>query len=238
MTVTSAEKQSQGWIKLHRQLRDKGYYQKSDYVHLWIECLLRANHKAREVLWNGKTTTIKPGQFITGRRKLASETGISESRVHRILKHLENAQQIEQQTSNTSRLISITNWEEYQSDEQQNEQRVNNERTTSEQRVNTNKNDKNDDNEKNDNIYRTKRFVKPDAAEVTEYAASIDFPLDGTGFVDFYESKGWLIGKNPMRDWKAAVRTWKKKNYERGCYGRKIKQDREEFDEEIRPKIV
>jgi len=53
--------------------------------------------------------------------------------------------------------------------------------------------------------------VKPTDQEVSEYAKSINFVLSGDDFVDFYESKGWLIGKNPMRDWKAAVRTWKSK---------------------------
>ena len=36
--------------------------------------------------------------------------------------------------------------------------------------------------------------------------------VDAKTFVDFYESKGWKIGKNPMKDWKAAVRTWEKKD--------------------------
>ena len=34
--------------------------------------------------------------------------------------------------------------------------------------------------------------------------------VDADKFIDFYESKGWLIGKNPMKDWKACVRTWEK----------------------------
>jgi len=55
--------------------------------------------------------------------------------------------------------------------------------------------------------------AKPkDAKEVTEYAKSIAFTLDGEYFIDFYQSKNWKIGKNPMKDWKACVRTWKKNN--------------------------
>ena len=37
--------------------------------------------------------------------------------------------------------------------------------------------------------------------------------IDAENFLDFYESKGWMVGKNKMKDWKAAVRTWEKKNY-------------------------
>ena len=56
---------------------------------------------------------------------------------------------------------------------------------------------------------RSKKFIKPSVQEVTAYAESIGFNLDGQQFVDFYESKGWKIGNSPMKDWRAAVRTWK-----------------------------
>lgn len=52
------------------------------------------------------------------------------------------------------------------------------------------------------------RFTKPTSAEVTGYAAGIGFALDGERFCDYYESKGWLVGKSPMKSWRAAVRTW------------------------------
>ena len=52
-------------------------------------------------------------------------------------------------------------------------------------------------------------FAKPTASEVSEYARSIGFTLDGQVFVDFYEMKGWLVGKTHMKDWRAAVRTWR-----------------------------
>jgi hypothetical protein len=61
-----------------------------------------------------------------------------------------------------------------------------------------------------------KVFVKPNPQEVTEYAASIGFNLEGQRFLDFYESKGWLIGKSPMRSWQAAVRTWKRNRDDQG----------------------
>jgi biotin operon repressor len=54
------------------------------------------------------------------------------------------------------------------------------------------------------------RFERPAPDRVTHYAESIGFRLDGQAFCDFYDSKGWIIGKSAMKDWKAAVRTWKK----------------------------
>lgn len=57
----------------------------------------------------------------------------------------------------------------------------------------------------------TKRFQKPTPPQVSEYAESIGFALDGEAFCDFYESKGWKIGQTPMKCWQAAVRTWKRR---------------------------
>ena len=59
----------------------------------------------------------------------------------------------------------------------------------------------------------TKKFLKPKAEDVTEYAKTIQYALDGQKFCDHYEAKGWLVGRSPMRDWKAAVRTWKNNGY-------------------------
>ena len=59
---------------------------------------------------------------------------------------------------------------------------------------------------------RNSNFVKPTTQEVQDYALSIGFTLNGGSFVDFYESKGWVVGRAPMRDWRAAVRTWKRKD--------------------------
>lgn len=62
----------------------------------------------------------------------------------------------------------------------------------------------------NNNTNNKNTFIRPKAEEVSAYASSLGFTLDGNHFVDHYEARGWLIGKNPMKDWKAAVRTWKR----------------------------
>jgi hypothetical protein len=58
-----------------------------------------------------------------------------------------------------------------------------------------------------------KKFQKPTPDEVYQYAKSIGFDLSGQKFCDYYESKGWLVGKSPMKDWKACIRTWKSNGY-------------------------
>ena len=62
---------------------------------------------------------------------------------------------------------------------------------------------------KNNNIGR---FTPPTLEEVTEYCQERKNNVNPQKFIDFYESKGWMIGKNKMKDWKASVRTWENKD--------------------------
>lgn len=55
-------------------------------------------------------------------------------------------------------------------------------------------------------------FKKPSLEEVKEYCLERSNEVDAQRFIDFYESKGWYVGKNKMKDWKAAVRTWEHNN--------------------------
>ena len=59
---------------------------------------------------------------------------------------------------------------------------------------------------------KSKRFSKPTIEEIDEYCKERNNNINGTIFYDFYESKGWKVGNTPMKDWKACVRTWEKKN--------------------------
>tara|TARA_R110000824_G_scaffold8881_4_gene40273 strand:- start:297 stop:920 length:624 start_codon:yes stop_codon:yes gene_type:complete len=66
----------------------------------------------------------------------------------------------------------------------------------------------------NNNItYNNKeRFKKPKKIEIKVYCVERQNNIDEEAFYDFYESKNWYIGKNKMKDWKAAVRTWERRD--------------------------
>jgi len=52
---------------------------------------------------------------------------------------------------------------------------------------------------------------KPSIEEIKDYCLERNNGIDAEQFFDFYESKGWLVGKNKMKNWQAAVRTWEKR---------------------------
>lgn len=57
-------------------------------------------------------------------------------------------------------------------------------------------------------ISKKSGFQPPTLSEVEKYITEQGYNVDAQRFVDFYESKGWYVGKNKMKDWKAAVRSW------------------------------
>lgn len=62
---------------------------------------------------------------------------------------------------------------------------------------------------------KNKRFIVPTLEEVKQYCQERKNRVDAELFLDYYEAKGWMIGKNKMKNWRAAVRTWEKNDKER-----------------------
>ena len=211
-----------GWIKLHRKILDNPIFLKPDLYQLFSYCLLRANHSEKKIIWNSKEEILEKGCFITGRKVIAGATGQSESAVYRKLKVLEKLNMITLKSNNKYSVVKVLNYSVYQGEENESEQPLNNQRTTTEQPVNTDKNVKNEKNEKND-IYKGNQFNPPTTEEVRAYCEERNNSVDATKWHDFYSSKGWMVGKNKMKDWKAAVRTWERNN-QRGGQSPKPKQ--------------
>lgn len=57
----------------------------------------------------------------------------------------------------------------------------------------------------------TKPFQIPTVGQVEAYCRELGLQVDAAAFVDYYEAKGWMLGANPMRDWRAAVRSWNRR---------------------------
>lgn len=62
---------------------------------------------------------------------------------------------------------------------------------------------------------KQKRFTPPSVDEVREYCSEKGYTFDPEAFVAFYESKGWKVGRNPMKSWQAACTTWQKRQGDR-----------------------
>jgi hypothetical protein len=208
-----------GWIKLYRCLLDKPIWNKSttEQKVILVTILLDVNHEVKEWEWKGEKFKISPGQTITSLESLATKSGVSTQNVRTALKRFEKLEFLTNESTKTGRLITILNWELYQEEFETPNKATNKDLTKTQQRPNkdltTNKNDKNDKNEKNEFIFvgePTKKFTPPTIDEVKNYILEKGYNIDAEHFVAYYESNGWKVGKNKMKDWKFAVVTWSK----------------------------
>jgi len=97
-----------------------------------------AQHGPSTITFKGKPHKLEPGDVVTGRKQLAEDTGLPLSTVEDSLRWLESRQQIRQQKSNKGRIISITNWDEFQSPDSQpttNRQQTDSQPTTNRQQT-------------------------------------------------------------------------------------------------------
>lgn len=207
----------EGWIKVYRQMLDNPIVCKdSDHIAVWIYLLLNATHTEYDTLFKGKRTTLQKGQLITGTISISKKLKINKDKVQRILKRFEIDKQIEQQTSNKNRLITILNWDKYQITDKQFDKQVINNCETTDKQVITNKNIKNNKNEKNvnkyDSVIEIYNFNCPNLPKVQKITdkrkTSINKFLKEYTKEQFIEicrianNNDFLMGKND-RGWKA-----------------------------------
>ena len=72
---------------------------------------------------------------------------------------------------------------------------------------------------------KRKRFEKPTLSQIEQYCIERNNTVNAEQFFDYYESNGWKVGKNSMKDWKAAVRTWERSEYRKPNSKKNSKED-------------
>lgn len=72
---------------------------------------------------------------------------------------------------------------------------------------------------------KRKRFEKPSISDIKQYCIERNNNVNAEQFFDYYESNGWKVGKNSMKDWKAAVRTWERNEYRKPTVKKNSKED-------------
>ena len=113
---------------------------------------------------------------------------------------LKSTNEITIETSSKGTIIQVVNYAKYQlsTNESTNEQPTNN------QQVTTNKNEK-----KERSIFKV-----PSLEELNAFCLENNLILNASDFLNYYDSNGWMVGKNKMKDWKATVRRWSKPKQE------------------------
>ena len=142
----------EGFITLHRQLLEWEWFTDINVTHLFIYCLLKANHAYKK--WRG--FEIERGSFITSISHLSIETGLTIQQVRTALNKLKKSEVVTSYSQGANTVITVNNYDKYQSINKPSNTSDNKEVTSYQQgsnkEVTTNNNDNNDNNENNINV--------------------------------------------------------------------------------------
>ena len=199
-------------------LQDPRVKRDNDTLAIVVYIFKNLRFRPKSVMFGGELITLQPGQMITSRRSIGSDTRISESKVERVLTWLKTGHHIEQRSDRQSRLITALYDFDGDTIGPPIEQRSDNARTTPGQRPDTQVNSVDGVNGVNGKKKGRKRsvFVKPSIDDLTKHFAamgSTDSELQAELFWNYYESNGWKVGSNAMKCWKGAATGWIKRTF-------------------------
>ena len=200
-----------GYIKLYQRMMKWGWYTDTPTKCVFLHLLFLACYEPCYF----KGVHLEPGQAVSSIRQIATDTGLTVKQVRTAINHLKETQEVAQSPYGKFSVFTVNNYNDYQctgTDEgKQRAQEGHSEGTLS--NIKKNKEVKNtpyNPPQGGEGVSVSKRFVPPTPEEVDAYCMERNNGIDGSEFCDFYTSKGWKVGKNPMKDWKAAVRTWER----------------------------
>jgi hypothetical protein len=136
LNTVNLDNMDTGYIKLWRKSLESPVFQNPNLWYFWCWCLVKATYKPRKVKVGYKTISLQPGEFIFGRNKASEEIGLSVQTIRTCIKHLENDENLTIKSTKTYSIISINNWDTYQSKEDSSNQQDNQELTKSQPRAN------------------------------------------------------------------------------------------------------
>lgn len=196
----------QGFIKLHRSILDWEWWHDENTRNVFLWLLLNAN-------WDDSRFqghVIPKGSLVTSYPKIAQSLNISERNARTAINHLKSTGEVTVKVTRRFSIVTIENWAKYQCNESLsdnlNDSLNVSQVTAKRQPSDSIKEIKNIRNKENKNNI----FTPPSLEDVQEYCKERNNNVDAETFISFYESKGWMVGKNKMKDWKACVRTWER----------------------------
>lgn len=201
---------NQGFIKIFRKIIDWEWFKKPNTRLVFEYFLYKANYEDK--MWRG--IEIKRGQLITSLQKISEENGITMRQTRTALNDLQTTNNIAIKTTNKYTLVTIINYDFYQSKEEKTTNKTTNKMHTKRQANDT----------QNDNNIRIKEIKNirsvcvesntlapaPTLSELRSYCYENDMEdFDYENFYNYYESNGWL-NKNGsvIKNWKAKLKYW------------------------------
>ena len=199
-----------GFVPLWRKTEDSAVFRNAELFRLWSLLLIRATHKPYVTsvpTGIGNTdVSLQPGDVLFGRFEFAKRLRCPPGSIPKRIQKLISLGNITVKSNTHYSVITIVNWVSYAdvlNQRKQPRKQAGNKQETHTNTINT------EEQEQGQGQRGTgKRFRPPSLDEVSQYCKERGNNINPQLFIDRNTAGGWRVGKNPMKDWKAAIRTW------------------------------
>lgn len=198
-----AEKNVNGFVTLDRTILQWRWYTVPSTAHLFIYLILRANHEDRDF----RGITVHRGELVSSMQHISTDTGLTVNQVRTALKHLISTNEITSTSTNRYTLISIVNYDIYQSsitNRSTNKAQTKHKQITNKSQQTTTNNKVTTKNNVNNVCVTTPTLVGV-RSYFFEHGRS---DADARKFYSYNQARGWKIGKNVITDWHSAADMW------------------------------
>ena len=197
-----------GYILIHRKIINWQWYSNKNDRLLFIHCLISANWK--DGWFNGEK--IPRGSFATSLSNLSKECGLTMQQTRTSLNHLKLTNELTHHTNKQFSIITINNYDKYQTINTADNKRITNEQQT----INNNRIKEINIKESISKDILKKVFKKPLLEEIQEYCQSRNNEVDAEKFYDYYEANDWIDNNGKkVKNWKQKVITWEGRKKEK-----------------------
>jgi len=228
----------EGFILIQRKITGWKWWHNNTARGLWLYLLVSANWKSGYL---GDGNEIKRGQVCKSLRTMAAENDVNVKTIRYWLKKFEESGEIVVDRAHRYHVINIVNYGKYQDKPDDKGTRTGtitgtNTGTITGTNTGTDRTRITKVTKKQGEQYigdakastTHKRFSPPSLDDLEDYANSIGYVgFDPDKFVDYYSANGWMVGKQHMKDWKATIRNWKRRDDEKYNAAMKKKQEEE-----------
>jgi hypothetical protein len=201
-----------GWIKLHRGIKNHWIYtekRKFSKFEAWTDILLSVNHAQAKTIIKGKLITIERGESILSLDSWGIKWGWNKSAVNRFFDLLKKDGMILLQNETVTTRLTVCNYGSYQDERNANETQTKRKRNAVGTQTKPIEEEQEEEQQQEE---KENKFKKPTIEEIALYMEEKGMNNVSERFYNFYEAKGWMIGKNSIKNWKACVSTWKDGN--------------------------
>ena len=196
-----------GWIKIHRQIKEHWLYTENrvySKFEAWMDILMSVNFTDAQTIIKGKLYNVKRGDCLYSLETWSKRWGWDKSKVRRFMSLLEKDGMIVLKSDTTTTQLTVCKYDSYQDNRHTDETQTTHRRHADDTQTTLREEEEERKKEKR------KVFIKPTIEEIRTEMLKKQMIDESERFYHYYESNGWMIGKNKMKCWKSAIVTWKK----------------------------